>query len=96
VTQKLTREGSPNALGWAMLVEVATGREAWFGRIGEDFSFGPTTQARAKAAVEARLSGRPFEKHEDERSWSGSCFRLLGGSVPVTAPEFDGQWREAA
>ena len=99
-TLKCIREGSAAAVGWAMLVEVTQNRDAWFGRIGEEFSFGPTTRPRAKAAVEARLSGRPFEKHEDsaERMWSGTCWRLLGGSVP-DAPALPGvgdPWRLAA
>jgi hypothetical protein len=79
----LVRRGSPTAIGWAILIEVEPGRDAWFGRIGKDFSFGPTTQARAKAAIEARLKGEPFEKLEGERSWSGSCWSLLGGSIPA-------------
>ena len=81
VTRALRRIGSPNAIGWAMLVEG----HGWLGRIGEDFSFGPTTQARAKAAVEARLKGEPFAKVDDERSWSGTCWRLLSGSTPPEA-----------
>jgi hypothetical protein len=86
-TLKCIREGSAAAVGWAMLVEVTANRDAWFGRIGEDFAFGPTTRPRAKAAVEARLSGRPFDKHEDsnERMWAGTCWRLLGGSVSTSA-----------
>ena len=83
VTRKLTFGASPTAVGWAMLAEVSPGREVWFGRIGNDFSFGPTTQARAKAAVEARLLGHPFTKQDDERSWSETCWRLLGGSGDI-------------
>jgi hypothetical protein len=85
-TLKLTREGSSNAVGWAILCEVTPGRDAWFGRIGDDFSFGPTTKPRAKAAVEARLLGGPFEKVDGERSWSGTCWKMLGGSVPARPP----------
>ena len=43
---------STTPVGWAILVEVTPGRDAWFGRIsgnGSDFSFGPTTKPRAKA-----------------------------------------------
>lgn len=80
VTRKLTRAGSPNAVGWAMLIDG----HGWFGRIGRDFSFGPATQSRAKSAVEARLLGEPFDKVDDERSWSGTCWRLLSGSEPHT------------
>jgi hypothetical protein len=85
VTRKLTFGASDKAVGWAMLTEITPGREVWFGRIGSDFSFGPTTQARAKA-VEAKLSDRPFEKLEGEKSWSGTCWKLLGGSVPAVPP----------
>jgi hypothetical protein len=84
VTRALRRIGSPTVIGWTMLCEISPGREEWFGRIGDDFSFGPTTQARAKASVEARLKGEPFDKVDDERSWSGSCWRLLSGSAPLT------------
>ena len=52
----------------SVLTEITPGREVWFGRIGSGFSFGPTTQARAKAAVEAKLSGHSFEKQEGEKS----------------------------
>jgi hypothetical protein len=80
VTRRLAKSPLSDAVGWAMLAEVAPGREVWFGRIGRDFSFGPATQARAKAAVEARLFGQPFEKQDDERSWSGTCWKMIGGA----------------
>ena len=85
VTRKLTRIGAPTAIGWAMNVDG----HGWFGRIGgeREFSFGPATQARAKSAVEARLLGEPFDKIDDERTWSGTCWRLLGGSEPHTDTE---------
>jgi hypothetical protein len=59
-----------------MLVEG----HGWFGRIGKDFSFGPTSMPRAQKAVEARLLGQLFDKLEGEKSWSGTCWRLLSGS----------------
>jgi hypothetical protein len=81
-----------------MLAEIRPGREAWFGRIGSDFSFGPTTQARAKAAVEAKLFGQSFERHEGEKSRSGTCWKLLGGHVPPAPamPEVGDPWLVAA
>jgi hypothetical protein len=103
VTLKCVREGSTAPLGWAILVETNPGREAWFGRISvrgangsdssgrSEFSFGPTTKPRAKAAVEARLTGRPFAKSEDkdslERMWSGTCWSLMSGHVPAAMDE---------
>jgi hypothetical protein len=86
VTRRLARSGRDStpdhsqSEGWAIKVEMSPGREAGFGRIGKDFSFGPSSESRVKAAVEARLYGEPFEKHEGERSWSGTCWGLLGGS----------------
>jgi hypothetical protein len=50
-------------------------RDGWFGRIGREFSFGPTTEVRAKAAVEAALRGEPFEKQDGERSRKGTLGR---------------------
>jgi hypothetical protein len=98
VTRKLTFGASDKAVGWVMLAEIGPGREVWFGRIGSDFSFGPTTQARAKAAVEAKLSGQSFERHEGEKSWSGTCWKLLGGHVPPAPamPEVGDPWLIAA
>ena len=78
VTRKLTREGSSDAIGWAILIDG----HGWFGRIGKDFAFGPTTQPRAKAAVEARLRGEPFQKTDREKSWRGTCWRLLTAVAP--------------
>ena len=76
VTHKLTQKGSPDAIGWAMLVVAGHG---WFGRIGKEFSFGPTSLNRARSAVEARLLGQLFDKLEGEKSWSGTCWRPLSG-----------------
>ena len=78
ITQKLTRTGSPAAIGWAMLVEG----HGWFGRVGGErqFSFGPSTQSRSKAAVEAWLLGQPFDKVDNERTWSGTGWSLLSGT----------------
>lgn len=78
VTQKLTAKGSDKIIGMAMLIDG----NGWFGRVGKDFSFGPTTRTRAQKAVEARLNGHPFEKIDFERSWAGTCWKLLGGSAP--------------
>ena len=80
VTRKLTAKGSHDAVAWAMLV----GGQGWYGRIGEEFLFGPSTVRRAEAAVEARLLGQMFDKLEGEKSWSGTCWRLLSG---FEAPE---------
>ena len=89
VTRKLTRAGSPNAVGWAMLID---GR-GWFGRVsGEwEFSFGPSTMARAKAAVEAHLLGETFDKAEGERTWSGTCWWLLSGHEQSPAEQSRGR-----
>ena len=75
VTRKLTRAGSPDAIGYAMLIDG----HGWFGRIGKDFSFGPTTMSRAMKAVEARLMGQMFDKLEGENSWRGTCWKMLSG-----------------
>ena len=83
VTRKLTAKGSPDAIGWAMLVEG----QGWFGRIGKDFSFGPTNPSRVQKAVEARLRGQLFDKLEGEKSWPGTCWSLLSGSgAPQAEP----------
>jgi hypothetical protein len=87
ITQKLIRVGSPEAIGWAMLIEG----HGWFGRIGKVFSFGPTTKTRAQHAVEANLKGEPFDKLEGENSWSGTCWKILsgsgdGGKAPAITP----------
>ena len=81
VTHKLTKKGSPDAIAWVMLVEG----QGWFGRIGKEFSFGPSSLPRAKAAVEARLMGRMLDKLEGEKSWRGTCWKLISGATPVTA-----------
>jgi hypothetical protein len=75
ITDKFVYRGA--AIGWTMKPED----RGWFGRVGkEEMSFGPTSRRRARLAVEAFLKREPFDKLEDERSWSGSCWRLLGGS----------------
>jgi hypothetical protein len=86
VTDKYARKGG-DAVGWTMLIE---GR-GWFGRVGKEMSFGPTTRTRARASVEAFLKGEPFEKTEDERSWRGDCWGIL----PIVKLE-DGLKRVAA
>jgi hypothetical protein len=55
-TQRVTKSKDPraSAVGWLMQVE---GR-GWFGRVGKDFSFGPTSIQRARSAVEDHLRGR--------------------------------------
>jgi hypothetical protein len=84
VTWRLARGGRPatethcHAAGWAMQIE---GR-GWYGRVRDDrgdWSFGPSTLTRARDAVEAYLRREPFEKTDNERSWSGDCGRLLVG-----------------
>jgi hypothetical protein len=89
ITRKLTLQGSQTAIAWAIQIEGL----GWFGRIGKDFSFGPTSRRRAKQAVEARLKGEPFTKLEGERSWKGTCGKLLG---LVERREDDDAIREAA
>lgn len=71
VTDRLDLRGT--AIGWTMLIEG----KGWFGRVGKEMSFGPTTRARARRSVEAYLKGEPFEKDEDERSWRGGCWKLI-------------------
>jgi len=80
ITQKLTRPGlSRDAAGWAMRV----GRD-WYGRIGKDFSFGPTSLARARQAVEARLMAQDFEKQDGERSWRGDAWDVVMRGSPLS------------
>jgi hypothetical protein len=55
ITSKLIRPGSDSALGW-----VLKDRQGWFGKIGGEFSFGPSTRRRAQKAVLARLEGQPL------------------------------------
>jgi hypothetical protein len=79
ITHRLARNGRDStndhshAVAWAMLVEGL----GWFGRIGEDWSFGPTSLRRAKEAVEAFLRGELFDKFDGERSWRGDCGRFV-------------------
>lgn len=79
VTQKLTKEGGSTAIGWTMMV---SGR-GWFGRVRDDrgeWSFGPSTLARSRQAVEAWLLHAPFELEEDERMWAGSAWGIVAGA----------------
>ena len=78
ITRKLTREGSPTALGWA--TEVAGKR--WYGRVRDErgnWTFGPSSLSRARKAVEAWLRHEPFEREEDEAMWAGDLGRILVG-----------------
>lgn len=91
VTDKYARKGG-DALGWAMQVEhwidfmppdPKLSRQilkmGWYGRVGKEMAFGPTTRHRARLSVEVYLRGEPFEKDEDERSWRGDCWSLISG-----------------
>jgi hypothetical protein len=77
VTRKAVQEGSPEAVAWTIKAGAYGWREAegWYGRIGKTFSFGPTTEARAKAAVEAALRGRPFSPRKGEILRQGTLGR---------------------
>lgn len=73
ITDKLTYKGQ--AIGWTMNIEG----KGWFGRVGKEMSFGPTSRSRARQAVEAFLRGEPFEKIDIEQSWRGDCWKLVSG-----------------
>ena len=73
ITHKFINSGG-TALGYAMYVER---QKAWFGRVGKEMSFGPTSLSRSRQAVEAFLGGQVFEKREGERSWRGDCMHLI-------------------
>jgi hypothetical protein len=77
VTDKLSKGEGSSAVGWAMNVEG----KGWFGQVRGDprgeFSFGPSTRARARAAVEAWLRHEPVEPQGDERVRRGSCDRIV-------------------
>jgi hypothetical protein len=73
VTQKLAPPGG-NAIAWAMYIGSQKG---WFGRIGEEWSFGPTSMLRVRQAIEAHFRNEPFEKREGERSWRGDCMAIV-------------------
>jgi hypothetical protein len=49
----------------------------WFGRLGNTSLFGPTTLARAKAAVDARLRGKDFARLANERLWPVEALDFL-------------------
>ena len=73
VTRKAVQKGNPSAIAWVIKASAYSWQEAegWYGRIGSTFSFGPSTEARAKQAVENALRGKtsPEEKqpsHMDE------------------------------
>lgn len=68
VTRKAVQKGNPSPLAWVIKASAYGWQEAegWFGRIGCTFSFGPTTEARAKAAVEAQLRGKPSPEPQPE------------------------------
>jgi endogenous inhibitor of DNA gyrase (YacG/DUF329 family) len=66
------------AIGWAMNIE---GR-GWFGRVGKDMSFGPTTLHRARLSVEQFIKGEPFAKNKPEQSWRGDCWDLVVAAPP--------------
>jgi hypothetical protein len=70
--------GSPQAVGWAMLIEG----KGWFGRVRDergDWSFGPSTLGRAQQAVRAYLRHEDFPKTETEKSWRSDAWRLVAG-----------------
>lgn len=60
--------------------------KGWHGRVKDDprgeFSFGPSTRARARAAVEAWLRHEPIEFQGDERAWRGTCDQLVNLKRP--------------
>lgn len=67
-------------IGWTMRVEnFEGGLLGWFGRVGREMSFGPSTRERARKSVEAFLKGEDFGKTVKERSWRGDCWSLIGG-----------------
>jgi hypothetical protein len=87
-----------HALGWAMRIERTVDvmpddpklsgqvvKGAWYGCVKDergDWSFGPTTLARAQRAVEAYLKHEDFQKQESEKSWRGNCRDLVVGGKP--------------
>ena len=73
ITQKLVKEGG-TAVAWAIYIDREGG---WFGRVGNDMSFGPTNLNRARNAVETYLRREPFKKRKGERSWRGNCMGII-------------------
>jgi hypothetical protein len=61
ITDKFDHRGA--AIGWTMKVEGL----GWFGRVGKEMAFGPTTRERARLSVEAYLKGEPFSKKKNVR-----------------------------
>ena len=60
---------------------------AWYGCVKDergDWSFGPTTLARAQRAVEAYLEHEDFQKQESEKSWRTP--RSASASTTRSAP----------
>ncbi len=85
VTHKLAH-GKGDAVAFVMLVDnKGSADDGWYGRVGREFSFGPTSQQRAKLAVEAHVAGEPFDKIEGERSWRGDCDRIVHLLRPARA-----------
>jgi hypothetical protein len=71
ITHKLQYKDT--AIGWTMLIAG----QGWFGRVGKEMSFGPTTRSRARLAVETYLKGEPITKCDDEKLWRGDCWPLV-------------------
>jgi hypothetical protein len=86
VTHKVSIAGknaNANALGFTMKTEgcVHPGDDGWWGVVGKEFSFGPSTLDRAKAATEAFLRRDPLLPPRDhERYRQGTVWKLIGGS----------------
>jgi hypothetical protein len=70
---KLVSTSVPGALGWVIYREG----HGWFGRLGNNFLFGPASLARAKAAVDARLRAKDFARLANERLWPVEALDFL-------------------
>lgn len=79
VTWKALQKGNSEPVAWAIKASAYGWQEAkgWYGRIGKAFAFGPTTESRAKAAVEAALQGKAFKAREGEILRQGTLGRKL-------------------
>lgn len=79
VTWKLVRRGDPKGepIAWAIKASAYGWQEAegWYGRIDKALSFGPTTEARAKSAVEAALREEPIKPRKGEIVRQGTLGR---------------------
>ena len=73
ITQKLVGKNG-TAIAWAIYIDRAGG---WFGRVGNDMSWGPTSLNRARESVETYLRCEPFEERKGERSWRGNCMGII-------------------